>query len=284
MIKYLIYCSFFLLSNLVYSQELKDNFIHVVYDLDWTLINQGPNTATPSRNLISVLNEKYFVSEGAQDVLTAQSKNPRIKISFYSGGERARNIEALKKIKLTDGSGRSLYDIAFKILSKDDLHRTDAPESAKFAERFKKDLTLITSNMDNVVLVDDLAIFSLQKGKLLHLGRTYTIFEKYSEAERAYTLNPQDKFIPSNRPAWTLDRYKIPAVHGIIDEAINQTEKGVTFSQAVQKLSSEPREKFLLSGLEKINLKKTADQIRKESHQRQKSIKKIRKLFKMPQC
>jgi len=93
--------------------------IHIVFDLDWTLIRslkalETRNIPIDAGQIVTFEGEKYLVTEGASDLVSNLSDHTNISISFYSGGEKARNLAILKQLKLPDG--RSFFNLFQKII------------------------------------------------------------------------------------------------------------------------------------------------------------------------
>jgi hypothetical protein len=220
------------------SRELasEEDFIHVVFDLDWTLISQIEDPKRIELNpdkYIKVGDEFYRVADWAEEVITDLVKNPRVKLSFFSGGGVERNHEVLKILKLVDGSGRSFFDVADKILSRPDLTNLidQVGEDVRFSERYKKDVRKFTPDMEKVILVDDNNFFALDesyKRNFLWLGPTFNHYENKEELLGARQLAPTDIYIPSKPGQWKLNRNKLLVVWGVIREALegNSSDNG----------------------------------------------------------
>lgn len=131
--------------------------LHVVFDLDGTLIeNVAPEAPLEEgQKAIRWRHETYRLNDFAPEVVDRLA-GAGYKVSFFSGGDRERNevvIDALKElIELRTGRRFEPY----RILSREDLTPVfGRPETARFRDRFKKDLQKVAFPMD-VVLVDDL--------------------------------------------------------------------------------------------------------------------------------
>lgn len=142
-----------------YSAAPQSSVRHVVFDIDWTIVapvHYNPST-NPARTL-SVNGERYRVLDGLEGMMADLHKRG-VKISFFSGGDSVRNELLLKQIRPEGLGGKSLFDIAEKVLSRHDLFDRfgdrPVPKGARFWERYEKDLTRISNDLSNVVLVDD---------------------------------------------------------------------------------------------------------------------------------
>lgn len=150
---------------------------HLVFDLDWTLV--VPLTTEQSKllkdhpNLLKVHDEYYLLKEGAREILNHSFKDPNILVSFFSGGTKKRNDELLKKIIFFDG--KSAFEKAYKVLSKQDLTVVSKDPRLRFSERYKKDIGKIAPTLERSLLIEDIEQFALAPGdkQTLWLGRTF---------------------------------------------------------------------------------------------------------------
>lgn len=203
---------------------------HVVYDIDWSITSEVKPEFVGKR-IIEVEGKRYFVHEGLEDFVEDLLQKG-IHVSFYSGGGRSRNHILLEKIKLSDG--RSLKDIAYKILSKEDLIAIDGVSAdARFSQRFKKDLTKVSSDLSNLVMLDDTPHFVLnqkQEEHVLVLGKSFLHFEKFSDAKLA-----SGDYVPRTYGEWSLNKEKLKVLHGAFNQAyLDSLEKGISWSEAVK--------------------------------------------------
>ncbi|MBC7714363.1 MAG: hypothetical protein H7177_13545 [Rhizobacter sp.] len=213
---------------------------HVVFDIDWTIVSEIKKP-TPeilkNKRLIKVQDKTYYVNEGLEEFIAEILSHPEMKISFYSGGESIRNQELLSKIKLKDG--RSLLQIAYKIMSKEDLVIMDAPVGARFSERYKKDLTKISKDMDQLIMFDDTPNFiknSEQAEHVFFIGKALEHYETFLETE-----GTSGEYVPKNYDEWFLNNKKLVVLNGVFREAYTESvEDGIPFSETMKK-----REGFL---------------------------------------
>lgn len=192
----------------------------VVFDLDWTLLyplKENPNGKFSK--VIEASDELYRIADGAEDVLLRLYEMPNVRISFYSGGNTARNIEALKKIQLANG--QSAFDIAYKVLNVSDLAAISYDESLPFTQRFKKDLSRINSDISRVILIDDSKNFALaeQSRHQLWLGKTYNYYEKFDDIPLV-----KDGYDPPNLKEWMRERNKIYSAYEAVLEVYANKE------------------------------------------------------------
>lgn len=218
------------------SAKLVDK--HVVFDLDWTLVNEIKKP-TPSmlkdKRVIEVSGVHYYVNEGLEEFFNDLRSHKDVKISFFSGGKHSRNTELLSKIKLKDG--KSLNDIAYKVLSNEDLAVIEnAPPGARFAERFKKDLTKVSPDLDQLIMFDDTFNFVLensdnQSEHVFFIGKAFEYFENFSD-----TNGMSGEYVPKSYEQWLLNKKKLNILNVAFNEAyIEVNEKGITFSEAMKK-------------------------------------------------
>lgn len=165
--------------------------VDVVFDIDLTivaLVKDGPggdllaDPADPTKNVVPVLfenegavhSERYRVFEGVTELMEKLRKDPRVRVSFFSGGNEPRNEALLRKILLPDGT--SLWELAGgRVLGRNSMTATGVALPARIRERFKKDLQKINPVLNDVIIVDDIQEFvpASQRGHLLWLGEDF---------------------------------------------------------------------------------------------------------------
>jgi hypothetical protein len=212
-----------------------DEIRHVVFDIDWTIVSEiKEGHKVPSKRVIEVAGHKYFVAEGLEEFIQSLLDKKDVKISFFSGGELVRNQELLSKIKLKDQ--RSLKDIAYKILSFEDLVAVDAAEGAPFALRYKKDLTKVSSDLDQLIMFDDTYNFALetkvpQNNNVFFIGSTLEYFESFKD-----TQGLTGKYIPASYEQWLLSNKKLYILNMAFNEAYLESKSGnITLSEAMKR-------------------------------------------------
>jgi hypothetical protein len=197
--------------------------IDVVFDLDWTLVYPLSERPQMMEEILEVEGKYYRLTDWSKEVLLQLHRKPDVRVSFFSGGESSRNLELLKKIRLNDEL--SALDIAYKVLSKNDLTTVNEDPSLAFTQRFKKDLTLINADLSRVVLVDDSREFVLpdQKKNQLWLGETYNFYATQDELPKL----PR-QYDPPDPARWGRERKKMLSVYGALDEIYqHRSEKDV---------------------------------------------------------
>jgi len=217
----------------------KDEIIDIVFDLDWTLISEIEDNLQDHGEVLEISGKKYRMSNWAKEMLTLLADRPNVRISFYSGGDDARNTEILKKTILP-GKNVSAFDLAYKVLSKDDMEEVSNDTSLRFSQRFKKNVGKINKNLGNIILIDDVLNFLLenQQGNLLWLGPTFNHYQTYELVKEARRLDPTNKYIPKNKAQWKLNHDKLIIIYGIIDEALEATKNNQkSFAQNVQSVA-----------------------------------------------
>lgn len=203
---------------------------HVVFDIDWTITSEVDQKFSGKR-IIEVEGKKYFIHDGLEDFIENLLSKKDIKISFFSGGSRSRNHSLLEKIVLSDG--RSLKDIAFKILSKEELTIIEGSKNnEKFSRRYKKDLKKISSDLNNLIMIDDTINFVLDKKQSEHVlftGNTFQHFETFAQAKTAV-----GNYVPRTLGEWSFARNKLIILNGAIEEAYKEaSDNGLPFKEAV---------------------------------------------------
>jgi hypothetical protein len=133
---------------------------------------------------------------------------------------------------LTDG--RSLEEIAYKILNNEDLTKIEGSlDTDKFSLRYKKDLSKISGDLRNLIMIDDTDHFVLnpkQEEHVLFLGKTFKHFEKFSDAKIA-----SGEYVPRSVGEWSFAQKKLSILSGAFNEAYLETELGgVSWSEAIK--------------------------------------------------
>ena len=203
--------------------DLEDKF-HLIFDIDWTLVvplsEKQAQLVKGHPNLIKVFEESYLLKQGAKEVLQNAFKNQDLVVSFFSGGHQERNDELLKQIRFSDGS--SAFDHAYKVLSRSDLTVLSEDTNLRFSQRYKKDISKISPNIQRALLVEDIEHFALApgEGQTLWLGRTY--FPKlpgmsWQESNEAWkSTGVEERFLAPNEGASWWNQRKLFYLEGLI--------------------------------------------------------------------
>lgn len=204
---------------------------HVVFDIDWT-ISAEVKPEQSGRRIVEIEGKKYFIHDGVEEFVENLLRHESVKISFFSGGGVDRNHALLASVKLSDG--RSLKDIAYKILNREDLTPVlNVPQSEKFYKRYKKDLSKISPDLEQLIMIDDTQHFVLnskQEEHVVYLGKTFEHFETFKEAAAA-----AGEYVPRTESEWSFARKKMFILNGAFHEAIKETEEsGISFSEAMK--------------------------------------------------
>lgn len=206
---------------------------HIVFDIDWTISSElGPSYKGVGHRVIEVEGKKYFVHDGLEELIEELLQKKDFKISFFSGGSYLRNHALLKQIKLSDG--KTLEEIAYKILNKEDLTLVPGMgNTEKFSKRYKKDLTKISKDLSNLVMIDDTEHFVLdaaQENHVLWTGKTFEHFDHFADAKEA-----TGEYIPRTISEWSFARKKLPILKGAINQAYRESQEiGISFFEAVK--------------------------------------------------
>ena len=237
-ITFFLFVSCALQERMPAQEKLKVKDRHVVFDIDWTIVSEIKNQAvevTQKKRVVEVGGHRYFINEGLEEFVEELLAHPEIRVSFYSGGKASRNNELLSLIKLRDG--RSLKDVAYKILSNEDLVSVPlAPATLPFSERHKKDLTKVTSDLSELVMFDDTATFVLetkapQSNHVFFIGVAFEYFENYDEVK-----GMSGPYVPKSYEEWLLNQKKLIVLHGAFKEAYLEAQtKEISFSEAMKK-------------------------------------------------
>lgn len=224
--------------------------IDFVLDLDWTLLYQirDPRQVTDTTRLLRAGGDTYRLADNAAQFIEYLASIPGARVSFFSGGERERNIEILRQIRLSDG--RTAAD--FNVFGKEDLSAVEPSKRSSgtpgFAERFKKDLRKVLPDIDleRAVLVDDTIRFPAagQQRNLLSLDPTFDFIENYGAFSGRRGEPPWSglKYLPSTRRNWALERRKLERAAGLIEEArIRSAETGRSFTAVLHELQHDPK-------------------------------------------
>ncbi|RPJ69789.1 MAG: hypothetical protein EHM20_16065 [Alphaproteobacteria bacterium] len=204
---------------------------HVVFDIDWTITSEV-DASLKGKRIIEVEGKKYFVHDGLEDFIENLLSKKNIKISFFSGGSKSRNHDLLKKIKIEDG--RSLEDVAYKILNRDDLTIVEGSKPTdKFVQRYKKDLRKISSDLDNLIMFDDAEHFVLstaQEEHVLVTGKGFHHFDSFNDAKVA-----TGDYVPRTYAEWSFARKKLYILNGAFENALENSElNDLSFSETIK--------------------------------------------------
>lgn len=240
----------FLKTDLLNKDELATHGkmpIDVVFDVDWTLVLslQEKPTDLTEPNVFEFEGKYYRFADHASEVIEVLLSDPRIRISFFSGGDRNRVEHTLKQLRLRNGL--SAFEIAFQILCNESLTAISRLENLKFWERNKKDLLKVLRrlNLGRAFLVEDIRNFAIngQERNTLWLGRIYRYFGSVHEMVSARAMNPTDVYIPpiqgddSGFKAWQLGKQSLIFALGAILESIKNSDiHGKTPVEAMNEL------------------------------------------------
>ena len=227
----------------------------LVLDLDWTLLNElRPGDAfDPARDL-DIDGRRFRVSRGAaMAIADLLWRFPKLRVSFYSGGSRSRNLKALKRIELPDGSGRTLFDVAYRLASVEDFvpGKTGKMPGLKFSERMHKFLGVISPHTTRIVLADDVRHFATprERKNTIWLGRTYNVYSSYEDVKKDQAAGGDQYFVPATEEIYERDLHKIAGVYAIVREALEDESAGRgNFRDLVAEKQSRPRAGYISLG------------------------------------
>ena len=204
-------CSLFILILLIPMMALAELPLDVVFDIDLTIVTRvddGPHgdmladPTDPRRGTVDInflepeydrqnrplgnrttpRNERYRIYDGMTDLmekLKVLQQEGKVRVTFFSGGPEARNEALLRTIKMRDGS--SLWDLASgRVHGRTALTPTGVPSRMRIRDRFKKDLTRVNPDLNDVIIIDDIKEFVPvdQRENLLWIGEEFPYPER----------------------------------------------------------------------------------------------------------
>ena len=231
---------------------------HIVFDVMNTLVREVPRWMAPNLDKNRIITFKttdrrdssktrdyhFMKLHYAEKMMTKISKQKNVKIYFYSGDQQYLVDEVLKNLKLTDDSGKSFYDLVddpkTQILYRDDT--VDTWDAAKIkamkgkwydkSQRWKKDLTKLTSDIDNTIFISpiDNAVLDSQVGALYYLGHPLFYAKSYADAKseldsKAEVIKTKPwvaKNYPKNKHEWENDFYKNAYIYLVLSEVLQE--------------------------------------------------------------
>jgi hypothetical protein len=204
---------------------------HVVFDIDWTISSEVKPESNGPR-IVEIEGKKYYIQDGVEEFIEELLRHDNVLISFFSGGDLNRNHQLLNSVKLHDG--RSLENIAYKILNSKDLTPvSNVAATEKFFKRFKKDLRKVSTNLNELVMIDDTEHFVLnekQEEHVVYLGKTFEYFETFEEAKLT-----AGEYVPKTESEWSFARKKMFILTGAFHEALKDSEEaGSSLSEAMK--------------------------------------------------
>ncbi|XGC80035.1 hypothetical protein ACES2L_11920 [Bdellovibrio bacteriovorus] len=220
--------------------------IDIVFDIDWTTFyTVHPDKPNQSDEKVIIIEGKaYRPTDHLGEVLEKLSLRPDVRISFFSGGERSRNETLLRAFKLP--SGRSAYDIAYKVLSKENLATVSQDPTLGFSERHKKSMAGILpgATAERTILVDDQVNFSVKPWKAVpSLG----VFNFQKEFDSSKT---NEAYFPRSKEQWLAERDKALMWQALLEEALSSNAlKKKSFAQVAEDLWSQKSRRGLCKNI-----------------------------------
>lgn len=209
--------------------------IDVILDIDWTAF-YTVDSDQRDKKTIAVEGKLYRPTDLLVEVLEALIKtHPEVRISFFSGGERPRNEALLKSHFLSDG--RSLFDIAYKVFSKEHLHIASNDSQLRFSARYKKVLDDLWPewNPDRTILIDDMVDFAKPPLKAVDSMGVYN-FQRRFDPTRA-----GEKYFSPSLTDWSNERQKAVLWLALLDVSIRDAAAGnESFAEAATRNWNEP--------------------------------------------
>jgi hypothetical protein len=241
--------------------------VHLVWDIDGTLVDYADDVPHYD-GVFEIDGHRYLAAPGAEWIITEFSKHPMVASQhFYSGGDEPRNLALLTHLKATDQSNRSLLQIIAGVLSRHHLVDPVTPTAEVTIEKMlgrhaKKDLRLIHPNLDNIILIDDWYDFTPdeQRENILTLGKSYTPYTTYAEAQARLYQDYDYPWAPRNHRDWLRHRYRLVRAYNIIMEsleALGDPANHKTFRELVIEKKLEPNVDHVHRGLTRISTRCT---------------------------
>lgn len=214
------------------ANVIEINFEEVQLDKNNKVILNSSGTTSTIK-----VKEKYRVFEEMTSLMEELKKlqdEGKIRLTFFSGGPLERNGVLLKSIKLSDGS--SLYDLArgkdkVRIYGRTDMTYTGV-EKGRIRDRFKKDLTKVNKNLDDVIIIDDIKEFvpDSQRANMLWIDEKFPYPEKY----------PKPGDLPPSARMIYREKYKFRWISEYLLSAIDKRLKqNIPLTKIVQQMTSD---------------------------------------------
>ena len=207
--------------------------LNVVFDLDWTLLNSTTEAMVQadSKDTFAFEGKWYRIAHGtAESIIKLHQQG--FEISIYSGGTADRNDFAAELItKQIHALG--VLDFKFKqVLDLSDLLVVSNDPTAKFVDRYKKELSRFF-DITRTLIVDDMMNFAVkgQEKNMVWLGKTYLDRPRFE----LQTLEaPEGKaYSAPDLAEWNRDYNKIPnAVNDILKAKELMSQKQITLPEA----------------------------------------------------
>lgn len=252
-----------LVASLSSSAQAKDT--HIVYDFRATVVRHVPDQDLPLfkqsffKHTIQARGHYYIAAECAVDTIKRLAVIPGVKISFLSEFDGNKTPEILEKI--------GLGGIAYKQIGADGLTEAkgnEIPNDGSGPPRFFKDLTKVTADISDAVLVSpDMPIIpAAQAGNTLKIGPNYYYYESYEkslESEEVLKKSDPSRYsakkprFPVDKAAWQADRDKFVWQFAVLKRAIAASKaSGVNFLLAVQAEAAKSRDEAVQYGLAEL--------------------------------
>ncbi|WP_415063357.1 hypothetical protein [Bdellovibrio sp.] len=212
---------------LAFAQKLAP--IDIVFDIDWTTFYSVEASQKDDKTLL-VEGKLYRPTDHLGEVIqTLLQRHPEIRVSFFSGGERSRNETLLKQVFLPDG--RSLKDIAYKILSKEHLTVLSQDETLHFSKRNKKvlDAHIPDWNPRRTILIDDQPEFARPPLKAVASLGLFNFLKGFDPAL------VEQKYFPPSEGEWHIERKKALLWLRMIEASLQEADRsGKDFSDVTE--------------------------------------------------
>jgi len=221
---WIIFCSVILSSS--FARTESSSHIDFVIDLDGVLLgNWKGGEPGPEDFVIEAIDGRYRVSDGAGEFLQSLLDIPNARVSFFSGGDEKRNLEALRQVKLPNG--RSALEICQgRFFSHQHL-----------TEKSGKDLSIVAPDVDlrSAILIDDQEGYALkgqEKNMLWSIDRQLADYSGINSVGDLNRMLKETEGTPSAssesedlKRDFLMDRNKLARARGIIAMAMETSTK-----------------------------------------------------------
>lgn len=238
LLKTLIGLVILLSTCLAFGQSQRSAPLHVVFDLDWTLLNTTTEAMAQAdpEGVIEIEGKLYRLPEGTVESLVRLHR-AGLQISIFSGGELSRNNQAATFLKNKVNEYLRSHDLPAyfgfqKVLSLPDLYVNSVDPKDRFAERYKKELSRFF-DITHTLLVDDIKEFIVkgQERNMVWLGPTYNDRPRYELDKLEDPANK--KYSAPTYEEWLRDRKKIVLATDNILKAVELKKKNkMSFPEA----------------------------------------------------
>ncbi|MES2801956.1 MAG: hypothetical protein V4654_05650 [Bdellovibrionota bacterium] len=219
---------------LSFGQGSTNARLHVVFDLDWTLLNSTTEAMVKAEpaGTFTFEGKWYRIAHGTAEAIKKLHEQG-IDVSLFSGGSSERNEFAAKLIQQQVNELLKNNEFQFKqVLDLQDLLVVSEDPKARFAEKYKKELSRFF-DIERTLIVDDMMAFSVkgQEKNLVWLGKTYNDRPRF-DLQNIESIESKNYSAP-DFSEWQRDYYKIvTAVTDILKATLIMQKNNVSLPEA----------------------------------------------------